>query len=211
LPIKYTEHRSSCCSLCVAGGSAPGPAVNGVGNEQAPAPSPGHSGSIGFSISVGSLIIGFVVASFSSFWMIFALFCDDYESMSHEGANLLTWAETHLFWKLLRLVLWWGYLFEIWFLVYLCLMPCDFSASDVCGMVWALDTPISFSEFALAVYPFFQSAFQILKTCKFSIEKHLYEAHKWSLGKDCYNGEFLVSSYLILQESLKDHNTWNKA
>ncbi|KAH8521621.1 hypothetical protein H0E87_002601 [Populus deltoides] len=67
LPIKYTEHRSSCCSLCVAGGSAPGPAVNGVGNEQAPAPSPGHSGSIGFSISVGSLIIGFVVASFSSF------------------------------------------------------------------------------------------------------------------------------------------------
>jgi hypothetical protein len=195
LPIKYTEHRSSCCSLCVAGGSAPGLAVNGGGNEQAPAPSPGHSGSIGFSISVGSLIIGFVFASFSSFWMIFALFCDDYESMSHEGANLLTWAEAHLFLKLLRLVLWWGYLFEIWFLVYLYLMPCDFSAFDICGMV----------------YLFFQSAFQILKTCKFSIEKHLYEAHKWSLDKDCYNGELLVSSYLILQESLKDHNTWNKA
>ncbi|KAI9402026.1 hypothetical protein POPTR_001G210100v4 [Populus trichocarpa] len=49
------------------GGSAPGLAVNGGGNEQAPAPSPGHSGSIGFSISVGSLIIGFVFASFSSF------------------------------------------------------------------------------------------------------------------------------------------------
>uniref|UniRef100_A0A3N7EB29 Uncharacterized protein n=1 Tax=Populus trichocarpa TaxID=3694 RepID=A0A3N7EB29_POPTR len=41
-------------------------------------------------------------------------------------------------------------------------MPCDFSAFDICGMV----------------YFFFQSAFQILKTCKFSIEKHLYEAHK---------------------------------
>ncbi|KAG6792510.1 hypothetical protein POTOM_001660 [Populus tomentosa] len=49
------------------GGSAPGPAVSGGGNEQAPAPSLGHSGSIGFSISVGSLIIGFVVPSFFSF------------------------------------------------------------------------------------------------------------------------------------------------
>ncbi|XP_011005220.1 PREDICTED: non-specific lipid-transfer protein-like protein At5g64080, partial [Populus euphratica] len=65
---------ASNCGLSISpsgapapGGSAPGPAVNGGGNEQAPAPSPGHSGSTGFSISVGSLIIGFVVASFSSF------------------------------------------------------------------------------------------------------------------------------------------------
>ncbi|KAG5248515.1 non-specific lipid-transfer protein [Salix suchowensis] len=47
--------------------SAAGPSVNGVYNDQAPAPSPGSSGSNGLFVSTGSLIAGLVVASLSSF------------------------------------------------------------------------------------------------------------------------------------------------
>ncbi|KAL9388063.1 hypothetical protein Peur_021187 [Populus x canadensis] len=49
------------------GSAAAGPSVNGVSNELAPAPSPGSSGSNGLFVSAGSLIVGLVVASFSSF------------------------------------------------------------------------------------------------------------------------------------------------
>lgn len=66
-PIKHTLF--ICCEIvCYAAGSAAaGPSVNGVSNELAPAPSPGSSGSNGLFVSAGSLIVGLVVASFSSF------------------------------------------------------------------------------------------------------------------------------------------------
>ncbi|CAK7357024.1 unnamed protein product [Dovyalis caffra] len=75
LPSACKIHTSSAtnCGLSAgpAGapvpGSASGPAANGGANEEAPAPSPGSSGSSGLYVSAGSLIIGAIVASFSSF------------------------------------------------------------------------------------------------------------------------------------------------
>ncbi|KAJ6348414.1 hypothetical protein OIU76_004809 [Salix suchowensis] len=55
------------CFPCLHLESAAGPSVNGVYNDQAPAPSPGSSGSNGLFVSAGSLIAGLVVASLSSF------------------------------------------------------------------------------------------------------------------------------------------------
>ncbi|KDP27375.1 hypothetical protein JCGZ_20199 [Jatropha curcas] len=69
---------ASNCGLALAPAAAPGalsPSVSGAAaptvtagaTVSAPAPSPGNAGSRGLSISVGSLAIGLVIASFSSF------------------------------------------------------------------------------------------------------------------------------------------------
>ncbi|KAJ6700670.1 BIFUNCTIONAL INHIBITOR/LIPID-TRANSFER PROTEIN/SEED STORAGE 2S ALBUMIN SUPERFAMILY PROTEIN-RELATED [Salix koriyanagi] len=57
---------ASNCGSAISPSGAPAPAPGGSA-ASAPPQSSGQSGSNGFSISVGSLIIGFVVASFSSF------------------------------------------------------------------------------------------------------------------------------------------------
>ncbi|KAB5574386.1 hypothetical protein DKX38_001580 [Salix brachista] len=66
LPSACKIHAPSAsnCGLAISPSVAP---VPGGSTASAPPLSPGQSGSNGFSISVGSLIIGFVAASFSSF------------------------------------------------------------------------------------------------------------------------------------------------
>ncbi|KAG5229271.1 non-specific lipid-transfer protein [Salix suchowensis] len=68
LPSACKIHAPSVsnCGFAISPSGAPAPAPGGSA-ASAPPQLSGQSGSNGFSISVGSLIIGFVVASFSSF------------------------------------------------------------------------------------------------------------------------------------------------
>ncbi|EEF32118.1 non-specific lipid transfer protein GPI-anchored 31 [Ricinus communis] len=77
LPSACKIHAPSVsnCGLALTPAGAPGaspstasaPTVFPGANQQAPAPSPAEGGAHGLTISVGTLVIGFVIASFSSF------------------------------------------------------------------------------------------------------------------------------------------------